>query len=474
MSFDTHRPSLPDHSCARAVCVAKTKSAQDRQSFLTALWSFGSVLLFLILLLISSGKVRATEIQQVVSPGGIKAWLVEEHSVPIVTMDFSFSGGVVNEKADKLGTATLLTALFDEGAGDLKADAFQTHLEENAIHMSFDTGYERFYGSLRTLTPNLMKATDLLALALQKPRFDEDAIERMRASLMSSLQRRQKSPGAVMSKNWRKTLYGDHPYSRPSDGEIETMQAITRDDLIDFHRAVLSRDDLIIGVVGAIDAKTLAPLLDKIFAPLPQKGEEIVVAPYSLDQKGRKDVAFNNPQTQIRFALEGIQRDDPDFYAAYVINYALGGGMTSRLFTEIREKRGLVYGVSSYLSARDHSQLFVGAMQTRTENTDLAIELVRTELSKLAKDGLSEEELASAKQFLIGSYPLRFDTSSKISRQLVGIQEENLGIDYFDKRNSYIEAINMDDIQRVSKRLFKIDNLFVMTVGKDMQTAKKQ
>ncbi|HAT87896.1 MAG TPA: peptidase M16 [Rhizobiales bacterium] len=463
-----NQDSQPSSPAFKKRAIAKAKKVPDNRPFLLVIG-----LLFLLAMIVASlSPARATEIQEVVSPSGIKAWLVEEHSVPIVTMDFSFLGGVVNEKADKLGTATMLTALFDEGAGDMKAEAFQTRLEENAIHMSFDAGYERFYGSLRTLTPNLTEATDLLSLALQKPRFDEDAIERMRAVLMSGLKRKEKSPRNIMSKAWRQSVYGNHPYSRPGDGELETMKAITKADLVDFHRNVLTRDDLIIGVVGAIDAKTLAPLLDKIFAPLPAKGETVEVADYTLTNKGRKDISVNNPQTSIRFALEGIKRDDPDFYAAYVINHALGSGMNSRLFTEIREKRGLVYGVASYLTDREHSQLFVGAMQTRTDNTEQAIELVRIEITKLAKDGLTQDELDAAKQFLIGSYPLRFDTSSKISRQLVGIQEEDLGIDYFDKRNSYIEAVSLEDAKRVAKRLFKPENLFVMTVGKNLQTAK--
>lgn len=426
-----------------------------------------------LLLMVSWSFVHATEIQKVTSPSGIEAWLVEDHTVPIIAMDFAFTGGSTQDDADKLGTVTMLTSLFDEGAGDMESDAFQTALEENAIKLSFDAGRDRFYGSLRTLTPTTNKAFDLLAKALQSPRFDAEPIERMRTQWISQAKRAETNPSSILNRTFGKTAYPDHPYGLSSQGTVETLSAITRDDLLSKKDAIITRDGLIIGVVGAIDAKTLAPLLDQVFSALPETGKLKSVADISITKAGEVHVPFSAPQTSIRFATPGIKRDDPDFYTAFVVNHILGGGsFSSRLYTEIREKRGLAYGVYSYLIDMDHSNQFGGGMSTRTDNTEQALMLVKGEIARMANEGPTVEELEAAKQFLTGSYALRFDSSSKIARQLVGIQDQDLGIDYFDKRNSYIEAVTLEDAKRVAKELLKPEKLLIVTVGQKNKTAK--
>lgn len=457
------------HKTRHVKAIAKTET-EWRSRFLQ-----GALLTTLasLMLMVSWSLANATEIQKVTSPSGIEAWLVEDHTVPIIAMDFAFTGGSTQDAPDKLGTVTMLTSLFDEGAADLDSEAFQTVLEENAIKLSFDTGRDRFYGSLRTLTPTRDQAFDLLAKALQSPRFDAGPIERMRAQWISQAKRAETNPSNILSRTFGKVAYPDHPYGRSSQGTVETLSAITRNDLVAKKEAIITRDGLIIGVVGAIDAKTLAPLLDKIFADLPEKGELKPVADVTIAETGEIHVPFSAPQTSIRFATPGIERDDPDFYAAYVVNHILGGGsFSSRLYTEIREKRGLAYGVYSYLMDMDHSNQFGGGMSTRTDNTEQALMLVKGEIARMAKEGPTAEELKSAKQFLTGSYALRFDSSAKIARQLVGIQAQNLGMDYFDKRNSYIEAVTLEDAKRVAKRLLKPENLLIVTVGQKNRTAK--
>ncbi|MCT4656083.1 MAG: insulinase family protein [Cohaesibacter sp.] len=424
------------------------------------------------MLALSWSLAKATEIQKVISPSGIEAWLVEDHTVPIIAMDFSFSGGTTQDAQDKQGGVNLLTTLFDEGAGDLKAKEFQSILEEKAIKISFDAGRDRFYGSFRTLTPYRDEAFDLLALAVQSPRLDADPLERMRTALLSGLERAKTNPSDILSKTFRKEAYGSHPYGLAASGEIETLKAVTRDDLLALHKKILTRDDLTIGVVGAIDAKTLASLLDKVFAALPEKGELTVIPDTKLTAKGSVHVPFNAPQMAIRFAMPGIKRHDKDFYAAYLVNHILGGGsFSSRLYEEIREKRGLVYGVYSYLVDYDHAALFGGGMGTGAENTPQALALAKAEIARMAKEGPTKTELENAKKYLIGSYPLRFDSSSKIARQLVGVQDQKLGMDYFDKRNSYIEAVTLEDTKRVAAKLLNPDNLLVITVGPEVKTA---
>ena len=306
-------------------------------------------------MLLSLSVAKAQEIQQVTSPSGIKAWLVEDHTVPIISMDFSFAGGTTQDDRGKEGTVTMLTSLLDEGAGEMDAKTFQTKLENDAIKLSFDAGRDRFFGSLRVLTPNRALGFDLLAQALQSPRFDQEPIERMRASWMASVRRASKQPNTIVSKAFSKAAYPDHPYSRPSRGNLDSLQAITRDDLVKQHRTIFTRADLTIGVVGAIDAESLRTLLDKVFANLPERGALKIVKDTEIAEAGLIHVPFDAPQTTIRFGAPGIDRKDPDFFSAFIVNHILGGGtFSSRLFTEVREKRGLAYGVYSYLADLDH------------------------------------------------------------------------------------------------------------------------
>ncbi|WP_319530105.1 pitrilysin family protein [uncultured Cohaesibacter sp.] len=426
-----------------------------------------------LMLLMSWSFARATEVQRVVSDKGIVAWLVEDHTVPIITMDFSFSGGTAQDPEGREGAVTMLTSLLDEGAADMDSAAFQTALEDNAIKLSFEATKDRFYGSLLTLSPNRDLALDLLAKAVQSPRFDAAPVERMRAIWLGSVKRKERDPNTILSKSFRQAAFPDHAYSREADGSVETLSSVTADDIKSVYGKIFSRDDLIIGVVGAIDAESLKPLLDKVFAPLPESGDLKPIEDVELTKTGTINIPFAAPQTSIRFAAPGIDRHDKDFYAAYLVNHILGGGsFSSRLYEEIREKRGLAYGVYSHLATYDHVNLFVGGMQTRTENTEQALLLVKQEIARMGKEGPTAEELEAAKKYLIGSYPLRFDSSSKISRQLVALQETDLGIDYFDNRNSYIEAVTLEDAKRVAKRILDPSKLFLVTVGEEMKHAE--
>ncbi|SNY92541.1 zinc protease [Cohaesibacter sp. ES.047] len=454
------------HRTSRAKAAVASRQQAAHRVFIMA--SLGC-----LILLLSWSLAQATEVKRVVSDKGVVAWLVEDHTVPIIAMDFSFSGGTAQDPKGKEGTATLLTSLLDEGAGDLDSVAFQTALEENAIKLSFDASKDRFYGSLRTLSPNQDMAFDLLAKSLQSPRFDKAPVERMRATWIAGVKRNERDPNTILAEKFREAAYPGHPYSRPSKGTVESLSDVTIDDIKSMHWAIMSRDDLTIGVVGAIDADTLKGLLDEVFAPLPDSGSLKPIEDVTLARSGSIHVPFDAPQTSIRFAGPGIDRHDKDFYAAYVVNHILGGGsFSSRLHEEIREKRGLAYGVSSYLAGYDHLNLFAGGMQTRADNTEQAVQLVKQEIARLGKEGPTAEELESAKKYLIGNYPLRFDSSSKISRQLVALQDSDLDIDYFDKRNSYIEAITLEDAKRVAKRLLDPSKLLLVTVGQEMKHAE--
>jgi len=410
---------------------------------------------------------RAADIQRVVSPGGIEAWLVEEHSIPLVAFNFAFRGGATQDPDGKEGLAALMAGTLDEGAGDLTSASFQERLEEKAIDLSFRADRDALTGGLRTLTENLDAAVDLLSLALGKPRFDQEPVDRIRAQISARLRRDERDPEDIAGRAFMRTAFPGHPYGRPVNGTLQSLAAITREDVVGAARRLMARDNLVIGVVGDIDAKTLAGKLDAAFGGLPARAElrpVADVAPKVLPQA--QVVELPVPQTAIIFGRQGPLRKDDDFIPAFVLNHILGGGgFSSRLFTEVREKRGLAYSVYSYLAPYDHAGMVLGGVATRNDRAGESLRIIREEIRRLAADGPTEAELEKAKKFLIGSYPLRFDSSLKIADQLVQLQLDDLGMDYPLKRNALIEAVTAEDIRRAAKKLFGEGELLVVAVG---------
>ena len=410
---------------------------------------------------------QATKIEAVRSPGGIEAWLVRDTTIPLVAMTFAFTGGANQDPALKPGVSFLTAALLDDGAGELDAKAFQQRLEEHAIQLRFSSGRDHFQGSIHMLRERMDQGFDMLRLALTQPRFDADALERVRAQAVSSLRRETTNPNSISNRVWWKTAFPSHPYGRPTNGTLESIPTVTRDDLRDYHARVLSRDSLKIAVVGDIDATTLGPMLDRVFGALPAKGRLDALPPARIQDVGRRIVVdLDVPQAVLSFGGAGLARKDPDFIPAFVVNHILGGGsFSSRLYTEVREKRGLAYGVSSYLLPLDRAALFTGGTQTSNDSAGEALKIIEAEIRRMASEGPTEKELAEAKDYLKGSFPLRFDTSAKIASQLLQIQIDELGIDYINRRNSLIDAVTIQDARRVAKRLAD-GGMLVTVVGR--------
>lgn len=417
----------------------------------------------------------AMTIQTVKSPGGITAWLVESRDVPLIAMRFAFIGGAAQDPAGKDGLAHFLSGMLDEGAGDIKSVAFQERIEEAAVKMSFDAGRDVFMGSFQTLTENSAKSFELLRMALNEARFDEDALERIRGQILTGLKFEMNDPQRVASREWYKLAFADHPYGRPVKGNAKTIGAISSDDLRDYTRRIFARDTLRIAVVGDIDAETLGRVLDEVFGPLPKTGA-LTKVPEAAPPEGpqRKVVEMKIPQSVAQFGHSAFKRDDEDFIASYVLNYILGGGgFSSRLTEEVREKRGLAYSVYSYVHPYQYGAIYSGSVATKSDAIGQSLEVIKGELERMAVDGPTQEELKDAKQYLTGSYALRFDTSMKIASQLLWIQIQELGIDYVDNRNELIAAITLDDVKRVAKRLLKADGLIVTIVGEPKAEAKE-
>lgn len=424
--------------------------------------------LFTALLFAPQYQAHAMQIQRVVSPGGIEAWLVEDHRVPLMAMQFGWEGGAAQDAAGKEGTAYFVSGMLDEGAGDLVSVAFQERLEELAVRLRFDSGLDSFTGKFETLTENRAAGAELLRLALTAPRFDEDAIARVRSQIVAALKFDMQDPEALASKAWYGQAFAGHVYGRPTKGTMDSLSAITADDLRGFARRTLARDTLKVAVVGDITPAELGALLDTVFGGLPATAQ-LAAVPRVEPAGGGKTVVveLDVPQSVVTFGREGFLRKDPDFVPAFVLNYIVGGGgFASRLMEEVREKRGLAYSVYSYVNAYKQTGLFMGGVATENRSVAQSISVIKDVLRDLATNGVSEEDLANAKAYLTGSYPLRFDTSSKIASQLLGIQMEGLGIDYVDQRNAQIEAVTIADLKRVAERLLQADDLFVTVVGR--------
>lgn len=398
---------------------------------------------------------EAVTIQEVTSPGGITAWLVEDYTVPIVTVNFAFRGGAAQDPEGKAGLANLMSGLLDEGAGELDSVAFQTRLQDLNVDLSFDAGKDAFFGNLRTLKQHQEEAFELLRLALNEPRFDEEPVTRVRGQILSSLRRSETDPNEIAGKSWSEVLFGDHPYGRPTEGTFESVAPLTAEDLRAFHQAKLARDNLYVAVVGAIDAETLGAELDRAFGGLPERSELEPVADVEPRQGVNRHVGLAVPQTVIRMGGRGLTRHDPDFIPAYIANHILGGGsFSSRLYREIRETRGLAYSVGTGLAAYDHAGAFIAAAATRADAAQTAIDVMTGEISRFAAEGPTDQELEKAKAYLIGNYALRFDDSRKIARQLISIQLDRLGIDYVDRRNDLVRAATPEDVKRAAERVF--------------------
>ena len=424
-----------------------------------------AALVFLVLFAIPAA---AMEIKEVTSPGGIKAWLVEDTTIPLIAMQFSFKGGGALDPEGKDGVTHFLTGMMDEGAGDLDSAAFQKQRDELAFKMSFDDSLDYFEGNFQTLSRNRDRSFALLKLVVTSPRFDAEPLERVRQQFLVGARDDEEDPDKIASRAWMVAALGSHPYARDANGSEKTLAAVTAADLAAAHKRIFTRRTLQIAVVGNIDAATLARLLDDTFGGLPEGVEpELPAMTKPVAGPSLKVIDRDIPQSIVVFGHGGILRNDPDFFPAYIMSEILGGGgFGSRLTGEIREKRGLTYGVGAGLLPLDRAGLFTGSLATRNEKAGEALALVKEVMKRMAEEGPTAQELAEAKTFLTGSYALRFDSDAKIAGQLLGIQQQNLGLDYISRRNAMVEAVTLDQVKAQAKRLLDPDRLIVTIVGR--------
>ena len=405
-------------------------------------------------------------IKEVTTPGGVNAWLVEDHSIPFVALELRFKGGASLDPEDKRGVTNLMVGLLEEGAGDMDARAFARATEALAASFSYDVSDDTLSVSARFLTENRDAAVALLRQSLVDPRFDQDAIDRVREQVNSGIRSSKKDPQDIAGKAFDALVYGDHPYASSLNGTLESVASLTREDIVAAHKASIARDRLYVSAVGDITRDELASLLDGLLLDLPAEGAPLP-KPADINLPGGIQVVeFETPQAVATFGQPGIDRDDPDFFAAFVLNHILGGGsFESRLMHEVREKRGLTYGIYSYLMDRDGAKLWMGGVASANDRIAETIDVIRAEWDRMRETGVTAEELQNAKTFLTGAYPLRFDGNAPIARIAVNMQMQGLSTDYIANRNDMVNAVTLEDVNRVAQDLLDPSRLTFVVVG---------
>ncbi len=431
-----------------------------------------ALLIIFSVLLIAPAPLHARDkvldIQEVTSPGGIKAWLVEDHSIPVIALKFSFKGaGAALDPASKQGLSRIVSNTLDEGAGDLDSQSFQKELRDLSIGLHFGSGRDNFGGNLKTLTRNKDRAFELMHLALTKPRFDPEPVGRMIASNQSRIRSSLSDPDWMAVRLLNDMAFEGHPYALNSGGTLSTLQSITSIDLDNFVKFRLGKNNLIISAAGDITPEELATTLDTIFGELPQVA--LQPAPNLETQNQGKTAVYERdiPQTVIEMIQPGIARTDPDFHTAQIMNYVLGGsGFGSRLMEEVREKRGLAYGIYSGFYLSDHFKGFSVSTATANANTKHVLDIIKAEWSKMLNKPVSQEEIDNAKSYLIGSLPLSLTSTDSIASILLSLQGDGLPIDYLEQRENGIKAASIEDVTRVTKRILDPEKFVTILVGK--------
>ncbi len=406
------------------------------------------------------------EIQQFVTPGGVSVWLVSEPSIPILSLEMAWRGGETSDPEGLEGLSDSVVYNMNEGAGDLDSLAFQTRMEELNMSFGCSTGSDWTGCSGSMLTENATDAMDLIATAFAAPRFDEGPFERFQRENLIGIKQRETSANWLARAAMADALFPEHPYARQTS--TESISALTPELAREHMRKLMVKDRLLVTAVGAVTPEELAPMIDKAVERLPGSSEIDAVADIALPAAPSEPILVDLPQPQslVSFSAPGLKRTDPDFFTAYVLNYTVGGGgFESRLMKTLRVEKGLTYGIYTGLSNSDHLNTWSGGGQTKNESAGEFMDGIHAELNQFVADGVTPEELDDAKAYLTGSYALGFDSNAKIADQMMGVRQEELGIDYFDTRNAKINAVTLDDVNRVAKEYLSPDKFTFVIVG---------
>ncbi len=428
-------------------------------------------LLIISIIYTAQANAKTPEVQEYTSSLGMKIWAVEDNYLPIVSLTIIFTkSGAAYDPKNKQGLANMVSDLMVEGAGNLSGIEFMKKIEGLATNISFSTDQDSFHVSLTCLKENLDESLRLLALALEAPGFSNDAIARVRQATISNIIKSEERPESRARKAFQENFFAGHPYAKPIEGTIETVKAINRNDLVNYTKAKLAKSNMLIGVTGSVKPQEIGALLDKYFSGLPKQAANTVEIPEFVPAGNNGKIIRieqDVPQTIVIFGVPGPKRLDKDFYPAYLVNYVLGGGgFESRLMNEVRVKRGLAYNVSTQVQSYQKAGLISGYVATKNEGIEESLKVIGEEIEKIQATGITTQELADTGDYLVGSFPLKMTQNAALASFVTSMQLDGLGLDFLEKRNSYIRGVTIEEANAFSKKYLDNSKMLVVVVGK--------
>ena len=422
--------------------------------------------IFFIILIFFFKNLSALEFDQLKTKSGISFWFVKDSSIPIVSVSFSFRGGSSLENKEKPGLSNLMTSLLDEGTRNLSASEFKEVMKVNGIKLNISSQKDKIEGSFQVITSQVSEGFKLFYEALNHPRFDDSEIQKVRKQIISSIKIDQSNIPTIASNLFNKNFFGEHSFSRNIKGTIESIKKINRNDLIDFRKKAFQKSNLVIGVSGNIDKNEIKKQIDLVFSEMDDSFKISKLERFLSLAQGDKIFKITTPQTSVLFGHPGFERNNDNFFALRVANYILGGGgFQSRLYKNIREKKGLVYSIYSYLLPYESDGVLIGGFQTRNESVYKTVSTVKNEWDRMRKIGISKEEFQNAKDYFNGSFTRNFTSTLSIARLLQVVQYYKLGEDYFNRREEIINNLELDKVNEVIFETFDSSKLFFMIVG---------
>lgn len=430
----------------------------------------------ILLLCFMRAATAAPDIQHWETDKGVSVYFVEAHEIPMLTVKVLFDAGSSRDEG-KAGMAKLTSALLAEGAGGLSADQISRNFEDLGANFGSGAGRDYAFVSLQSLndSPQLDKAAENLRRVMSRPDFPAVALERERSRTLTGLKQKQQSPGDLAEDAFYTAVYGEHPYAHPPEGTEGSVKAITRKDIRDFYRNYYTARNAVVALVGDLDRSRAERFVNALFSDLPE-GARAHVLPDVPALKEARTIKVDHPSTQTHLLVgqPGIRRDDPDLFPLYVGNNVLGGGgMTSRLFEEIREKRGLTYSTYSYFLPMRQAGPFVSGLQTRNDQAEEALQLLEQQLREFVLNGPTADELKATQKYLTGGFPLRIDSNKDIVEYLAMIGFYGLPLDYLDKYTQKIMDVTVKQIQDAFQQKLSPGRMVTVLVGAPSQVQEK-
>jgi zinc protease len=412
--------------------------------------------------------------KRIVLDNGMVLLLSEKHEIPMVTVNMAISAGSTAEPADKPGLASITAALLTQGTTRRTAGQIQREIDFIGGSLSVSGGSDFASARMRVLKKDVRTGLDLLSDVLLDPVFDQKEIDRQVKETLAEIRRQKEDPGVVAAQAFAKAVYGGHPYGRTNEEEAAYLPKLTRADVRAFYSERYAPDDAVIAVVGDVTEQEITGLLNEYFKAWKKKARPLPasVAPPVIGKTEVIKIDKSVAQANIDMGNLGISREDPDFYAVTVMNFILGGGgFSSRLMDTIRDNEGLAYDVHSWFSARKEPGAFTVSIQTKNESANEVIAETIRQLRRMQSGLVSEKELADAKAYLTGSFPLKMDTSAKIAGMLVATELYGLGLDYPRKYPGLINKVTREQVREAARKYLRPDKMAIVVVA-DQNKAK--